>query len=187
MMGRVAALLALCALLTGCAQDPPTDGDQSDTATSTAPTGDGSGLFNTTPAELAPAFVQFNQTFDFFVTYVSAVESGGTNAGQRNCVYFEPVTMANATATATWDPELPGEEQLELVTSGFQGSASTFRVTGGSPLVLEFTYAKGANDVVVSVQSPAMGAVQQLPVQLTIEFDHWDTETPEFFETSCAF
>lgn len=178
--------IALVALLAAGCAEPSAPSEPTETITP-GPTGSGEALFNTTGTAPPPSTTVFNQSFDFFVTYVSPTEGGGTNAGQVNCAWFEPVTMANATATATWTASLPGEEELELVAATFQGNDVEVRAQGPSPLTLHFDFPLSANDAIISVQSLPTGAVQQLAVTLVVTFNHPVDEAPEVNESTCAF
>lgn len=178
-------LAVLAFLLAGCAAESTPPSASSTTTTAPPTFGDPTALFNTTAPP--PADALYNETFDFFITYASAAEGLGTNAAQQNCAYYEPVTMANATATAVWVASLPGEEQLELVVANFQTTGSLLRVQGTSPLSLSFSFPLTDDPTVVSVQSTPTGAVQQLPVSLTVTFRHPAVEQPDVFASTCAF
>jgi hypothetical protein len=179
------ALLLFGLALSGCSsKDSPDDaaGPASSTPSVPTPTNStaGPGIAPPTPD------TAFNGSFDLTVTYASAVAGGGTNFGQANCIEFEPVTMANGTATLTWTAG-PGSDQLELVIRNFQNANNAKRLVGPSPLTIPFQFALGQSTIIFSVQSPPTGAVTQVPVHLEIGFLHPADEAPSSSPRLCAF
>lgn len=185
-MHRRASLLVVALLIAGCSSN---DGNNVDTPS-------GSDSSTTTPkpdlgqtnGSLAPPLTLFNESYDFVVTYASPSKGLGTNFGQQNCVGISDANILNGTATLTWTPDASSAE-LELVATSFSGPSppGEQRLTGGSPLSISFAFNDTGDQVVVSVQSPQTGAVQQLPVHLVVQFQHAPNESPAAVKRLCAF
>lgn len=182
---RVPAILlaSLLTLAAGCASTAPEARPAPVPDDAPGPTLADSGL---TVPDVAPAtpVARFEQGFDFTLTF-AAVEGLGTNANQPNCVRFPPVTMANATATATWDAGAAAQP-LQVAASDGTGYFAVQRVEGPSPLTLSFSFPLGSKELRVAVQSSSTGAAPATPVHLALAFSHPAAETPAPETSPCV-
>ena len=119
----------------------------------------------------------FDETFDLSVTELFLP---GSNSGfGGNCVFFDGTAHVSAgTVTATWTPQSPLTERLEIVIIAIHDDGETqFRQGGLSPLTVEFTdLVFQQTDIFFSaamaVQLDGDGVALQQPVVLDVDLDY---------------
>lgn len=181
MRAALLAILLTALVVAGCSAKKTSSDAPSGVGTQTST---GNTTLSSYKGTLVPTSARYNNSFDLTVTFASGAAGIGTNFGQPNCVQFAGVKGAQGNATATWSQS--GTPTLELV--GIDANTGQrIRIEGASPLTLPFNYAHLNQGFAISVQSPGQGAVAQVPVHLTLAFDHPYGDSDEEHTIVCAF
>lgn len=164
---RTVLLVFLAAALAGCSGNP---GRPTPTPSPDAPT---------PPPEPWLHFVQdaaVQAQTNPTPIYIGAVTGG-------NCLFIHfdsPWSMQNGTAEASWSPQSPAANRLQMVVVHLGGQLERNDVNGTSTLSATLPDVAGASDderMLVSTEVPTVGLAIKQPVMVRLEFDY-QSQTP---------